>query len=341
MSLRTRSALVASATLLLAACGEDPATAPVAAPRGAVVASALKNDRLATVEWEGRFPALYLQNADGKERVRVRFENVHDKIEGNWPADFLPVTDDRIIAMSNPKWSPDGQQLALVVSVAFDQSEVVVMNADGRQIRTESVNGQIIMGDVDWSPDSRKIAYVMSTQNHARGVDLFVTDLVTEKVQRITTDGRFGAWDQYRWDPTGTGLWYSQWESWGDDGWNRVARVYHATLTGQVDGVPEKAIGDLQAISRDGQWAYTVRYTPRGQQEFVRMPLGKGEEQVIARGEFMYARLLEGDDELVIVGYNPTGAPSYMRYGALDGEPRGRLSMNASVSSFGYIRAGR
>ena len=86
-----RSWLLLALPLTLAACGEDPTTAPVA-PRGAVVASALKDDRLATVEWEGRFPALYLQNLEGKERVRVRFENVHDKIDGNWPADFLPVT---------------------------------------------------------------------------------------------------------------------------------------------------------------------------------------------------------------------------------------------------------
>jgi WD40-like Beta Propeller Repeat len=341
MSLRIRVALVAPAILTLAACGEDPATAPVA-PRGAVVASALKGDRLATVEWEGRFPALYLQDVGGKERMRVRFENVHDKIDGNYPAEMLPVTDDRIIAMSNPKWSPDGQQLAVVVAVAFDQSQVIVMNADGRQLRTESINGQIIMGDVDWSPDSRRIAYAMSTLNHARGVDLFVTDLVTEKVQRITTEGRFGAYDQYRWDPTGTGLWYTQWEGWADDGWNRIARVYHATLGGQVDGLPFKAVGDFQAISRDGRWGLTVRYTRDGRQEFVRHPLARDvEEQVLATGEFMYAKLLEGDDEVVLVGYNPTGAPSYTRYGTMDGAPRGRLEINPNASSFGLLRAGR
>ena len=148
-------------------------------------------------------------------------------------------------------------------------------------------------------PKLPPIANAMSTQNHGRGVDLFVTDLVTEKVQRITTDGRLGAYDQYRWDPTSTGLWYTQWEGWSDDGWNRIARVYHATLAGQVDGAPFKAIGDFQAISRDGRWGLTVRYTREGRQEFVRLPLARDvEEQVLATGEFMYARLLEGDDEV-------------------------------------------
>ena len=363
MSLRTRSAPVASAPfrtpfrsatrsvvaalgagLLLAACGDDPATAPAAPvkPSGAVIVGALKNDRLATVEWEGRFPALYLQDVGSKERVRVAFTNVHDKIDGNYPPEMLPVRDETIIAMSNPKWSPDGQQLAVVVSVAFDQSQVIVMNADGRQLRTESVNGQIIMGDVDWSPDSRKIAYAMSTQNHGRGVDLFVTDLVTDKVQRITTDGRLGAYDQYRWDPSSTGLWYTQWESWADDGWNRIARVYHASLDGRVEGVPFKAIGDLQAISRDGRWGLTVRYGKGGRQEFVRLPLSRDvEERVLATGEFMYAKLLEGDDEVVVVGYNPEGPSSYARYGTMDGAPRGRLDIAGNASSFGLLRAGR
>ena len=341
MHLRTRSAIVASAALLLTACGEDTVTAPATTPRGAAVTGALKNDRLATVEWEGRFPALYLSNADGSGRVRVRFENVHDKIEGNYPAEFLPVNDRTVIAIGRPKWSPDGQQLAVVVSVAFDQSQVIVMNADGRQLRTESPNSQIIMGDVDWSPDSRKLTYVMSTLPRALGVDLFVTDLVTEKVQRLTNEGRFKAYDQARWDETGTGIWFTNWEGWSDDGWNRIARVYHASLDGRVEGAPEKAIGDLQAISRDGRWAYSVRHARGGAQEFVRLPLAKGDEQVLAAGEFAYAQLLDGDDEIVLVHYSPDGNYTYARVGTMQGEDRGLLKIAPGVSSFGYLRAGR
>ena len=347
MSLRTRGALLAPALLapallVLAACGDDPVTAPAAAtPRATAVTGALKNDRLAIVEWEGRFPALYLQDADGGNRVRVRFTNVHDRIEGNYPPALLPVSDETLVAIGRPKWSPDGQQLAVVVSVAYDQSQVVVMNADGRQIRTESPNGQIIMGDVDWSPDSRSIAYVMSTLPRALGVDLFVTDLVKERVQRLTTDGRFKAYDQLRWDEAGTGIWFTQWEGWADDGWNRVARVYHTTLAGQVTGAPEKAIGDLQALSRDGRWLLSVRYTKDGAQEFVRQPLDKGAEQVLATGEFMYAALLDGDDEVVLVGYSRDGNNSYSRLGTANGEDRGLLKIAPNASSFGFLRAGR
>ena len=41
---------------------------------------------------------LYEADAKGTTPVRVRFVNVHDQIAGNWPAEFLPVIDERILA---------------------------------------------------------------------------------------------------------------------------------------------------------------------------------------------------------------------------------------------------
>lgn len=343
MSLRFRGALVAPALLVLGACADD-ATAPAApgAARGAVVASALRADRLATVEWEGRFPRLYLQDADGSRRTRVVVGNVHDKIDGNWPAEFLPVNDNTVIAMSNPVWSPDGQQLAVVVSVAYDQSQVIVMNADGRQLRTESINGQSIMGRVDWSPDSRRIAWVMSTQARGQGVDLFVTDLVTETVQRLTTDGRFRATDQYRWDESGRGIWFTNFERWSDDGWNRIARVYHATLTGQVTGVPVKLEGDLMTIARDGRWALSVRYDREGAQSLVRLPMHDGgETTVLAEGMFTTAFLLEGDREAIVGYYGRDGSDTFASIDPATGTELALVKVPRGTSSFGVIRAGR
>lgn len=343
MSLRFRGALVAPVLLVLGACA-DEVTAPAApgAARAAVVASALRTDRLATVEWEGRFPRLYLQDADGARRVRVRFENVHDKIDGNWPAEFLPVNDNSIIAMSNPVWSPDGQQLAVVVSVAFDQSQVIVMNADGRQLRTESINGQVIMGRVDWSPDSRRIAYVMSTLPRGNGVDLFVTDLVTEKVQRLTNEGRFRAFDKYRWDEAGRGIWFTNFERWADDGWNAIARTYHATLDGQVTGVPAKLEGDLMAIARDGRWALAVRYDREGNQALVRQAMHEGgETTVLAEGMFTTAFLLEGDREAIVGYYGRDGSDTFASIDPATGTELALVKVPRGTSSFGVIRAGR
>jgi hypothetical protein len=346
MHLRPKAAPAALALALsLAACTDTPTAPAAAGPRGAINTVALTTDRLATIEAEGRFPALYIQNGDGKARFRVRFANVHDPIEGNWPLDLLPVTDDRILALGPAKWSPDGQQLAIVVTLGFDQSQVVVMNADGRNIRTASPNGQIILGDIDWSPDSRRIAYAMSTLPNAQGVDLFVTDLYMDRVQRITFGGRKSVFDEYRFDTEGAGLWYTEFEGWSEDGRNRVSRVYHATLAGAVTGVPEKIVGNAQGLTRDGQWAIVLRSMKDSDLalELVRSPLGKGEELRLAEGDLQYAELLEKDGEAILVGTERvSGASGYLMYGIhAAGDRRGTLEPAKSTISLAFLRANR
>ena len=330
----------------LAACNDPIAPVPGAAARGAAVVAARQGDRLATIEHEGFFPALYLQHADGSGRVRVRFGNVHDPIDGNYPLDLLPVDDAHILALGPAKWSPDGQQLAIVVTLGYDQSQVVVMNADGRNIRTASPNSQIVLGDIDWAPDSRSIAYAMSTLPHAGGVDLFVTDLRKDAVRRITTDGRLSVFDEYRFDATGTGLWLTQYEGRTEDEINRVSRVYHASLDGTLRGVPEKIVGNAQGISRDGAWAIVLRHVRDDDlaKELARVSLtGRGEELLLARGDLLYAELLEGDDAAVLVGANrETGAQGFNVLGIhTQRDDRGMLRVQANVSSLAYLRAGR
>lgn len=344
MHLRTRATPLAFA-LALAACSDAPTGPTLAGPRGTINTIALTTDRLATIEAEGRFPALYIQDATGKSRFRVHFENVHDPIDGNWPQSMLPVTDDQILALGPAKWSPDGQQLAIVVTLGFDQSQVVVMNADGRGIRTASPNGQIILGDIDWSPDSRRIAYVMSTQPRAGSPDLFVTDLYMDRVQRVTFDGRFGVFDEYRFDTQGAGLWYTQFEGWTEDNRNRVSRVYHASLTGEVTGAEEKLVGNPQGLSRDGQWALVLRHPKDSDvaMDFYRSPLAKGEELLLATGDLWYAELLDRDDEAVLVGTERTsGASGYLMLGTQSvGDRRGAIDAGKNVISLAFLRAMR
>ena len=330
----------------LAACNDPSAPAP-AGPRGSAVVVARQGDQLATIEHEGFFPALYLQKgADEKGRVRVSFANVHDPIDGNHPLDLLPVDDAHILALGPAKWSPDGQQLAIVVTLAYDQSQVVVMNADGRNIRTASPNSQIVLGDVDWSPDSRRIAYVMSTLPHAGGVDLFVTDLVRDEVVRVTHDGRFSVFDEYRFDAAGTGLRLTQYEGRTEDEVNRVSRVYHASLDGTLTGVPAKVTGNPQGISRDGEWALVIRHVKDDDftREFARVPLlGRGDELVLASGDLQYAELLEGDDAAILVGANrETGAQGFTILGVdARGDERGMLRVAPNVASLAFLRASR
>ena len=90
-SLRSGGA-VAAALLTLAACQDAPLapTAP-SAPRTSINAVALKRDKLATIEMMGRWPALFIQNGDGSARFQVHFENVRDRVAGNYTSDELPT----------------------------------------------------------------------------------------------------------------------------------------------------------------------------------------------------------------------------------------------------------
>ena len=128
--------ILAASVLALGACTDRPA--PASPETRAAFGPQLKQDRVAYVQYEGRFPALYLANADGTGRTRVRFDYLVDRIEGNYPQRLLPVKDGTIVAMGPIKWSPDGSQLAVVLSVGFDQSQVVVMNSDGHFLRAAS-----------------------------------------------------------------------------------------------------------------------------------------------------------------------------------------------------------
>ncbi len=338
------------AALLLgvtAACSDAPvAPAPAAPAASAALAVAARGDRLATIEYEGRSPVLYLQGTDGGARSRVHFRGVYDRVDGNYSQKLLPTNDETLLALGPAKWSPDGRQLAVVASVAYDQSQVFVMNADGHNIRIASPNGQYVIGDIDWSPDSRMIAYAMATLPHAQGVDLFVTDLSTFDILRLTQGGRFGVFDEYRFDESGRGLWFTQFESWTDDQRNRVSRVYHATLAGDITGVGGKIVGNPQGIARDGRWALAMRF-PKGDdwntQDLVRTPLDGGEETVLASGTLQYAELLERDDEVVLATMDmSTGASFYDVYGvAAPRDWRMQLPVNPNLASLALFRAGR
>jgi dipeptidyl aminopeptidase/acylaminoacyl peptidase len=341
-TLTTTAALLLGGTL--AACSDAP-LAPIT-PVTSVALAAAGGDRLATIEYEGRTAALYLQNADGSARTRVRFVGVHDRVEGNWSQRLLPTTDETIVALGPAKWSPDGSQLAVVVAVAYDQSQVVVMNADGHNLRIASPNGQIIVGDIDWSPDSRHIAYAMSTLPHAMGVDLFATELATSRVQRLTSDSRFSVFDEYRFDESGRGLWFTQFEGWSDDQRNRVSRVYHVTLGGDITGAEGKVVGNAQGIARDGRWVLAIRL-PKGDdwwtQELVRAPLDGAEEVVLASGTLQYAELLERDDEAVLATMDmATGASTFDLYGVSSARDwRGQLAVNPNLASLALFHAWR
>ncbi len=125
---------------------------------------------------------LYTQKLDGSNRERIYIRDVEETIT---PIIWGNVNDETIMNRSSPRWSPDGTRIALVVDVAMDQSQLIVMDADGGNAKTASPDPQMVF-EPDWSPDGARIAYAMSTSFWGTFTEIFITDLETDTWQQLT-----------------------------------------------------------------------------------------------------------------------------------------------------------
>ncbi len=307
--------VVAAALVGSAACDLGSATAP----DSAVVAAA----RVAYVIQEGGRPALYVQNADGTGRTRIHFSGAQS-LPGNL-GDLL-VQDDRILALGPLAWSPDGRKLAVVVTLAYDQSELVVLDADGGNAREASLNSQIIMTAPDWSPDGTKLAYGMSTQPRAMGVQLFVTDLAANAWRQVTTGDPVGTpGTDVRWSSDGGTLYLWQTlrtPSLDSDWLSRISAVDPAS--GGTHVLVDSVAGMVQEVSRTSTWALVLRTVsqPSGQdgvRDLVRRPLvGLGPELKLVEGNLWWARA-SSDDRGVTVVADADASPSASTWSSCTG----------------------
>jgi dipeptidyl aminopeptidase/acylaminoacyl peptidase len=301
----TRAAVTAfsAAVLLTTACADDSATGPL-------TPDSLAGASVALVELEGTRPAFYLQQADGSGRNRVHFTGAVDNIDGNSP--LVPaLTDANILALRSVKWSPDGSRIAFVATVAFDQAEVIVMDADGSDARVASPNYAYVLGDVDWSPDGKRLAYMMATRPGLGGLELFVTDLSgTPRVTQVTTgSGYRGLGGTIRFASTGNSVWISQVT--GEQGaplFESIGAVRRVDLaTGAITSVRENLAGEVQAVAHNGAWALVMRHKALTNgvydNQLVRVPLvGTGPELLLVDGgQLDFARLTSHDSRLVLL----------------------------------------
>lgn len=281
--------------LALSACGNDEVTNP--GPSSTVKST------VASVEYVGTRAALFLDTGT-RQRNRVVFNGATDPIPGNSPL-LPPMADANLLALGPLSWSPSGNKLAMVATLAYDQSEVVVSGADGSVPRVASPNTQIILSAPDWSPDESKIAYAMSTLGHALGVDLFVTDLTTNQVQRLTTGLNYSqVGGSIRFSSDGRFVFYSRPVSEGGAPlFDKVCEVWRIELaTGERIRLADGINGTVQAISRSGTWALVIRRTgvlPGGDfdRALLRVSLaGSGPEvDLVPKGLVQYARLTNDD----------------------------------------------
>lgn len=215
------------------------------------------NARVVITQHDGAQPALFIGNIDGSDRARIHFVQIADPIPGNLPG-FIPA-DTNLIALGSPSIAPTGGRIAVVATLAYDQSEIVVMKPDGTG-EVASINTQIIASDPEWSPDGKKLAYVMSTLPNFRGLDLFVTDLDAHTVTRMTTNANIGN-ASIAWSPDGSTIYYSrttQTSATGPSNWlSEVVSVNASTKVSQV--VASGIVGQISAVARTGNRVLLTR----------------------------------------------------------------------------------
>lgn len=310
MRLGTTSIIPIAVALVLGGCS-DPSI--VNAPHATLSSVATRGgDRLATIEWEGSTPRLYLQNLDGSDRVRVQFDHVSDHVTGNYSPRQLPVTDESLTRITSAKWSPDGRYLAVIVAPATDALQVVLVSADGRALRTVSPNSQYLWGSVAWSPDAGRIAYMMATGPYGLAPDIFVTDLGRDAVTRVTTGASVSGYDVMRFDAAGTHLFFTEHLGWAEDGVNSLSRLASVDLATGAVRRGEEVVGDPQGIARDGSWALFVRWpdATSSTRELFRLPIPSDGKRptILATGDLGGAIVTENDDEAVLSAWSRDAA---------------------------------
>ncbi|HET9441536.1 MAG TPA: hypothetical protein VFO52_15275 [Longimicrobiales bacterium] len=301
--------MISSAVLFtLTACTERaPLTAPATHPAASALAPS--GNRLATIEWQGATPMLYIQNPDGSDRVRVHFDHVTDHVIGNYPPRLMPVTDESILRITNLKWGPDGRYLAVMLGVASDALQIVLVTTDGRALRTISPNSQYLWGDVDWSPDSRAITYIMATGPFGRAADIFTTELGRDLVTRVTTGMNLSGYDAVRFDASGQKIWFTQHTGWAPDQINITSRVASVDLNTGTVTFGDALIGEPQGFARDGSFALLLRTDPATYlRALVRYPLEGRNETVLMGGNFGDASIVEGDQQAVVGSWDRSGS---------------------------------
>jgi hypothetical protein len=311
MRLRFTLLVPFAATALVGCVDHDTLTAPRTTPSRILIPSR-GGDRVATIEWEGRNPRLYLQNLDGSDRVRVSFDHVSDHVVGNYSPLQLPVTDETLLRITSAKWSPDGRYLAVIVAPASDALQVVLVSADGRALRTVSPNSQYLWGSVEWSPDASRIAYIMATGPYGLLPDIFVTELGRDEVQRVTTGAKLSGYDAMRFDATGTRLFFTEHLGFADDGINSLSQMASVDLATGAIGRGETVVGEPQAIARDGSWALFVRTADvtSSVRELFRLPLPSGgaKPTILATGQIAGAVIANNDEEALLNEWGENGA---------------------------------
>ena len=234
-----------------------------------------------------------------------------------------------------PRWSPDGKQLAFVSSRG-DKAQVFLLpiaapGGEARQL-TSMENGA---HRPSWSPDGGRIAFLAPASAEERAGEESDEDAPTDPIDKLESKHRKErkAEDElYRWDPRT--MWripYRQGTSYVDE---RYDQVYVVEAADSSDVKP-KRLTDINAAYSQPQWSadgasiFTSRTTllegdePWRSMNIYRLDATSGEEESLTAGEFSaYAPLPSPDGKWLAYERQQIGAtdlPTRLVVMALDG----------------------
>jgi Tol biopolymer transport system component len=127
--------------------------------------------------WSSDDVIIYESNQDG------RFNIYQISPQGGTPVVLISRGD----SSSTPAWSPDGQRLAFEVLVR-NVRHIWIANRDGSNLLPVTSQGNNNQRPA-WSPDGRYIAFHSDYQQIATQYDIWVIELATQALTRITTRG--------------------------------------------------------------------------------------------------------------------------------------------------------
>jgi dipeptidyl aminopeptidase/acylaminoacyl peptidase len=298
---------------------------------------------MAMTGFELQQPALFVLDSDGTARSRIHFDGVSDDVPGNLPPFILPVRDASIRALGPVRWSPDGNHLAAVVTVAFDQSQIVVMNNDGSDKRTASINTQIIMSGIAWSPDASRLAYTMSTTAGAGGIDLFITEIESSRVTRLTEGAALGVPGvSLAWSADGEAVIWSEITGTGPEPlFQRISNVNRVDIETDIESTLGVDItGQIFGITDDGQHVVIVRRVADAGTQFLEevvvRRLADGQETVLTDlpEPIDWAAFTAGDERVIVASPLFAGSGLRFRMYRLDGSDETELTaVDANATS--------